>query len=193
MQWGFIDYENTGSLEMVQTSQYDRLFIFLGPKNNKIKLGTVSSSEFCTLELISLNTMGSNNLDFHMAFHLGRFHELANKDIEFHIMTNDTGFNGLVSHIKNLGRQCKKISTQKITEENKTDLVLSKCASLIIERLFPLGEGKRPSKKVKLINWIKSQCTQMSNGADPSIYYEELKKAKIIHESGEDITYTIKH
>lgn len=192
MQWGFIDYENTGSLEAVQINQYNRLFIFIGSKNNKLKLGTVSSSEFCTLELISLNTMGSNNLDFHMAFHLGRFHELAKKDIEFHIITNDSGFNGLVNHIKKLGRQCKKINTKKSTEKNKIDIVLSKCASLIIERLFSMDGQKRPRKRVKLINWIKSQYAQMLNGSDPIIYYEELKKANIIHESGVDITYTIK-
>jgi hypothetical protein len=136
--------------------------------------------------------MGPNNLDFHIAFHLGRFHELADKNIEFHIVTNDSGFNGLVNHIKKLGRQCKKINNQKIIEKSKTDVDLSTCASLIIERLSPMDGRKRPRKRVKLINWIKSQCAQMLNGTDPSIYYEELKKANIIHESGADITYTIK-
>lgn len=192
MKWGLIDYENTGSLEAVDLGQYERVFIFLGPKNRKLKLGEITSVGFCTLELISLNTMGPNNLDFHLAFHLGRFHELADKEIEFHIITNDSGFNGLVNHIKRLGRKCKKVATKKAEEKRKATRALSTCASLIVDRLAPMDGRKRPRKKAKLINWIKSQCAQVLNGADPGIYYEELKKASVVHESGSDITYEIK-
>lgn len=192
MQWGFVDYENTGSLEAIDLGKYQRVFIFLGPKNNKLKLGEISSVNFCTLEIISLNTMGQNNLDFHLAFHLGRFHESANEVIEFHIITNDSGFNGLVSHVKGLGRPCKRVPTTLI-DKPKVVPKLSECASLVIERLAPIAKQKRPQKKTKLINWIKSQCVLLLNGAEPVTVYDELKKAKVIHESGADIVYEFKH
>jgi hypothetical protein len=191
MQWAFVDYENTGSLEAIDLSKYQRLFVFLGPKNTKLKLGELSSVDFCNLELISLNTMGPNNLDFHLAFHLGRFHELAEEEIAFHIITNDSGFNGLINHLKGIGRKCKRVPTKKVLEKPKALSKLSSCASLIVDRLAPMDGRKRPRKKVKLVNWIKSQCVQSLDGADPNIYYDELKKAKFIQESGSDITYHI--
>lgn len=191
MQWGFVDYENTGSLEAVDLGKYQRVFVFLGPKNTKLKLGEVSGGGFCTLEIISLNTMGPNNLDFHMAFYLGRWHETADKLVEFHIITNDAGFNGLVNHLKGLGRKCKRVPTKQV-EKTKALPQLSPCSTLIVERLGPMDGRKRPRKKAKLINWIKSQCAQLLNGEEPIMYYEELKKASIIHESGSDVTYEFK-
>lgn len=191
MQWGFVDYENTGSLEAIDLSKYQRLFVFLGPKNTKLKLGEVSSVDFCTLEIISLNTMGPNNLDFHLAFHLGRYHESADGAIQFHIISNDSGFNGLINHVKGLGRKCKRVSTKEVKKTTVTPQ-LSPCAEIIVERLAPMDGRKRPRKKAKLVNWIKSQCAHLLNGAEPATYYEELKKAKIIRESGSDVAYVIK-
>jgi hypothetical protein len=191
MHWGFVDYENTGSLEAIDLSKYQRVFVFLGPKNTKLKLGEVSSVGFCALEVISLNTMGPNNLDFHLAFHLGRFHESADEAVEFHIVTNDSGFNGLVNHVRGLGRKCKRVATKQV-EKPKAVPKLSPCAALVVERLAPIDGRKRPRKKSKLVNWIKSQCAQLLNGVEPITYYEELKKAKIIRESGSDVAYEIK-
>ena len=192
MQWGFVDYENTGSLEAIDLSKYQRVFVFLGPKNTKLKLGEVSSVGFCQIELIMLKTMGPNNLDFHLAFHLGRFHENTDQAVEFHIVTNDCGFNGLVNHVKGLGRKCKRVSTKQVKKKPKVPPQLSPCAALVVERLGPMDGRKRPRKKEKLVNWIKSQCAQLLNGAEPVTYYEELKKAKVISESGSDVAYAIK-
>ena len=192
MQWGFVDYENVGSLDAIELGEYDRIFVFLGPKNRKLKLGQISSVEFCTVELIALNTMGPNNLDFHLAFHLGRFHELADEQTEFHVITNDSGFNGLVNHIKGLGRKCKKVATRSIGVKSRSAVSLSPCAELIVKRLSTMDGRKRPRTKTKLTNWVKSQCAHVLNGSDPSVFYEELKKAKVFDEHGSAITYNVK-
>jgi hypothetical protein len=68
--WGFVDYENTGSLESFNGADYERVFVFCGPNNTKLKLGKLSSTEFSRIELIGIKTTGSNNLDFHLAFYL---------------------------------------------------------------------------------------------------------------------------
>lgn len=193
ISWGFVDYENIGSLEAVDLGKYQRVFVFLGAKNKKLKLGDVSSAAFCTLEIMALKTMGANNLDFHLAFHLGRFHETANEGVEFHVITNDSGFDGLINHVRKLGRKCKRVSTNKPEQLSKPPAELSTCATLIVDRLAPMDGRTRPRKKAKLVNWIKSQCAQLLDGADPVSFYEELKQAKIIRESGSDITYEIKH
>ena len=74
MVWAFVDYENTGSLEAVNVSDYEKVFVFCGPKNHKINFGSIPTDGFCCIEVIGTSTMGPNNLDFIIAFHLGRLH-----------------------------------------------------------------------------------------------------------------------
>lgn len=193
MNWAFVDYENVGSLEALSIPDYERIFVFCGPKNTKIKLGSLPSNGFCQIELIGVTTMGANNLDFHLAFHLGRFHEVAEKGIAFHIISNDSGFNGLVNHLKKLGRNCKKVATKKVIPKSEAKLSLSGEASLVIARIKQLDGRKRPRKRSSFLNWIKSQCQGQTNGTPPDSICRELLDAKVILESGPNITYTIEH
>ncbi len=190
MNWAFVDYENVGSLEALNISNYERIFVFCGPKNTRIKVGALPSDGFCRIELIGITTMGSNNLDFHLAFHLGRFHEVAQKDVTFHIISNDSGFNGLVNHLKKLGRNCKQVATKE-PEPKKEAPSLSDAASLVVSRLKQLDGRKRPRKRASFLNWIKSQCQGLTNGASPEAICSELVSAKLIRVAGSDVTYEI--
>ena len=152
MIWAFVDYENVGSLESMNLSEYEKVFVFCGPKNTKIKFGILPSTGFCSIELIGLTTMGNNNLDFHLAFHLGRFHEIADENITFHIISDDSGFNGLVNHLKKIGRKCKKVSPKSSAPIKNAKSELSDPASLVLSKLKQLDGRKRPRKRPK-ISW----------------------------------------
>ena len=191
MIWAFVDYENVGSLESINLSEYEKVFVFCGPKNKKINFGIVPSSDFCSIELIGITTMGNNNLDFHLAFHLGRFHEIADKNITFHIVSKDSGFNGLVNHLKKIGRKCKKVSTKPSENIKNAQSSLSESASLVLFKLKQLDGRKRPRKRVKFLNWIKSQCQGHTNPATPEEVCKELVMARLVQESGSDITYKL--
>jgi hypothetical protein len=191
MNWAFVDYENVGSLEALNISDYERVFVFCGPKNTRIKVGTLPSNEFYGIELIGVTTTGANNLDFHLAFHLGRFHEVADKGVAFHIISNDSGFNGLVNHLKKLGRNCKQVATKIAMPKQASTPSLSDEASLVVSRLRQLDGRKRPRKKGSFINWIKSQCQGLASGVHPEAVCKELVSAKFIRESGSDIAYEI--
>jgi hypothetical protein len=132
MIWAFVDYENVGSLESLNLSEYEKVFVFCGPKNRKIKFGMLASNGFCSIELIAVATMGNNNLDFHLAFHLGRFREIADENIAFHIISNDSGFNGLVNHLKKIGRNCKKVSTKAVPPIQNAQFAIGEAASLVL-------------------------------------------------------------
>lgn len=191
MIWAFVDYENVGSLEAVNFSEYVKVFVFCGPKNTKIKFGILPTSDFCSIELIGVTTMGNNNLDFHLAFHLGRYHEIADENITFHIISNDSGFNGLVKHLKKIGRNCKKVVTKPSVPFMSAQSALSEAASLVLSKLKQLDGRKRPRKRAKFLNWIKSQCQGLSNSATPEDVCKELIKAQLVRESGSNITYKI--
>ncbi len=190
MIWGFVDYENVGSLKDIKFSTYQKLFIFCGPKNPNIKLGNAEISEFINIQIIKLNTNGANNLDFHIAYYLGKFSQTAPKETQFHIITNDNGFNGLVSHIKKAGRICKKITLK--TVEKPQSIKLSPCAELTVERLSHIDGRKRPRKEQKLANWIDSQCRPISENINAKIVLGELVKAGLINIDNQVIKYTLK-
>ncbi len=193
MNWAFVDYENVGSLAGVDYQAYQRILVFCGPKNSKINLGDAEFSEFIRIEIIRLKTMGDNNLDFHIAYYLGKFSETANQDIEFHIITKDNGFNGLVNHIKKTGRKCKKVAIQ-VRPKKKTKpspVTLSSCAELAVTRLKSIDGRKRPRKKDKLENWIGSQCRTVNGNIDSQAVLKELKRAGLIISTGADIKYQL--
>ena len=179
MQWAFVDYENVNSLEMLDFHDYERVFVFCGRQDRKIKVGALPSDGFCGLELIGVPKTGRNNLDFHLAFHLGRFHEIADTSIAFHIISNDKGFDGLTNHLKKLGRRCKKIAD------------LSNEASRSLSRLKKLDRSKRPRTRERLLNWIKGQVLGGTDDKSPEAICSELVKANLISDSGPHIVYDI--
>ncbi len=193
MKWAFVDYENVGSMEALNLSEYERVFVFCGPKNTRIKVGALPSEGFCRIELIGVTTMGTNNLDFHLAFHLGRFHEVADKGVTFHVISNDGGFDGLVNHLRKIGRGCKKVATRAATPANAPPpaSALSEGAALVVSRLRQLDGRKRPRKRDSFLNWIKSQCQGLNGNASPETVCKELVNAKLVRESGANISYDI--
>lgn len=196
MKWGFVDYENTGSLDGIDVKSYERLLIFCGPNNNKLKLGELPTTEFTRIELIGIKTNGSNNLDFHLSFYLGRYHESADNNVEFHIISNDDGFNGIVNHIKSIGRKCKKVVTRRKAKEEKTKtknttLPLSECAKLIVTSLKQIDGKKRPRKMGSLTNWIKSHCKHIKPEVDANKIFIELSDNSCISVNNFNVSYKI--
>jgi len=194
--WGFVDYENTGSLEEINIASYARLMVFCGPNNNKIKLGELSTTEFSKIELIGIKAGGANNLDFHLSFYLGRLHENATDDVEFHVISNDSGFNGIVNHIKDIGRKCQRITTKTHNIEPKakpknTTNQLSECASLVKSKLKQMADKIRPKKKDSLSNWIKSQCNNTKPAIEVSNIFTELSENSLISVSNSNISYKL--
>lgn len=190
MIWGFVDYENIGSLKDIDFSKYQKLFIFCGPKNPNIKLGNKVINEFINIQIIKLNTNGANNLDFHIAYYLGKFSHTASKETEFHVISKDNGFNGLVSHIKKTGRICKKITPK--TDEQPQPVKLTPCAELTVERLTNIDGRKRPRKEQKLANWVESQCRTVSKNVNAKSVLGELAKANLITIKNQVIKYKLK-
>jgi len=97
-----IDYENVQAIELDKIHGLNlNVWIFTGENQKKIPTDLVQNllkvDPKPTLVVIDGN--GKNALDFHIAFYLG---ELATKDPNgfFHIISKDTGFDPLISHLK---------------------------------------------------------------------------------------------
>lgn len=198
-RWALIDYENLGTLEKVPLERYERVIVFRGPKNPAIKFGPALGDSRVSLEIIALSSSGRNNLDFHLALYLGRYHETAPENVEFHVISGDNGFAGLVEHLNGLGRQAKQVSLltdallkKKPKETAPTPPPLSPGGQAAITVLRSLENAKRPKKKDKLVNFITSHTRNLEPPAKAGKIYQELVRAKLItEEPSEKIDYML--
>ena len=108
-----IDYENVQTIELDKIHGLNlNVWIFTGENQKKIPTDLVQNllkiDPKPTLLVIDGN--GKNALDFHIAFYLG---ELATKDPNgfFHVISKDTGFDPLISHLKQKKIFCARESS----------------------------------------------------------------------------------
>lgn len=132
MKYAFIDYENLNSLDGLALQEYDRLFLFVGASNNQTEIRlTEKFSDEINITLIKIKSVAKNNVDFHIAYYLGKLDEQADKNVEFYILSNDQGYDGICDFIqhKKQGRVCQrkgvKLEKQPIAQTNNTEEIKS--------------------------------------------------------------------
>lgn len=118
MKYAFIDYENLHSLDGLNLVEYERIFLFVGATNKCINL-TEKFSDEIHITLITVKEIGKNNVDFHIAYYLGKLDTIVDKRIEFYILSNDQGYNGICQFIsqQNNKRVCLRIENNKPEEQ----------------------------------------------------------------------------
>ncbi|MCC2638264.1 MAG: hypothetical protein K0Q68_1983 [Moraxellaceae bacterium] len=97
-----IDYENVQPDAVAAlVADHFHVLVFVGASQTKVTYEVASSlqklGERATYIKISGN--GSNALDFHIAYYIGRLAE-KEPDAYFHIVSKDTGFDPLIQHLK---------------------------------------------------------------------------------------------
>lgn len=132
-----VDFENVQPTDMgLLTGEQYQLMIFRGPHQNKLDFEIVEAIQPLgeRVRYIQSNKQGKNALDFHIAFQMGRLiEEIESKPAggrgkpHFVVISNDGGFDALLSHIHALGygatkaaniRQALKVSARATPAEN---------------------------------------------------------------------------
>ncbi|MBU2514288.1 hypothetical protein KJ966_23375 [bacterium] len=211
MKWLFIDHENIGNLDSLDTGIYRKVYVFVGATHKALKINFIKLHQNVSLEVVKIKNIGQNNLDFHLSYFLGKLDTTADKEIEFVILSKDKGFDHLISFINDSGRKCRRellseskdqsidlhVESQinsKVIEPEKTPTRtnpilsndLQQNVSDILNRLNKISGQKRPRKKKTLINFIK---TVHKNMADE--IFNQLEILKCIQDNGKSITYSI--
>ena len=100
-----IDFENVQPAALESLAQdHFKLFVFVGASQSKVPFETAASLQKlgARAEYIKISGNGSNALDFHIAYYLGKL-AAADSTAFFHIVSKDTGFDPLVQHLKSQG------------------------------------------------------------------------------------------
>ena len=147
-----IDYENVQPAAMsVLDAEHFRVQVFVGPGQSKVSFEIASALQRMgpRAEYIRVSAPGKNALDFHIAFHLGQL-ALREPDAYFHIISRDSGFDPLISHLKTLkvfACRSTDVTEMPIVKAGLSQPVAERAAVVVAQAAWPrCRETSRPDE-----------------------------------------------
>lgn len=180
MKWAFIDYENIGTLAKIDMSQYERVTVFMGAKQPRLDFGDKKYDFPLNLQVVQIKASQENNLDFHLAYYLGKSNSEAPLGVQFDVVSNDNGFSPLLSHLKQNGRSCKQVKIETASSEK----------TVLMQSLKQKPKEKRPQKVSSLRNHIASHLRIKGNEVKIQSYLNQLVNDKFVQINGEKVEYS---
>ncbi len=130
-----IDFENVQpeSLEQLAHDHF-RVLVFVGANQNKLSFEVAASLQRLgtRAEYIKITGNGSNALDFHIAYYMGKI-AAEDPSAYFHIVSKDGGFDPLIQHLKS-----KKVFAGRVKDIAEIPLL-------------KVGSKKTPAERVQIV------------------------------------------
>ena len=107
-----VDLENVQTIDLAAVPATARVMIVHGATQKKLPIALVKQAQAFgdRLQWIQISGQGSNALDFHIAYYLGR--ELAaNPNTRCVILSKDQGFDPFVRHVVDNNAACQRVAT----------------------------------------------------------------------------------
>ena len=189
-----IDFENVQPTTLAGLdAEHFRLLVFVGANQNKLAYETAAAMQKLgtRADYIKITGNGSNALDFHIAFHIGRLSQL-DPDAFFHIVSKDTGFDPLIAHLKE--RKVFAARSRDVSEIPLLKAVNSKNLpdrlSVVVSNLRQRGAA-RPRTLKTLTSTIQSLFQKQLSEVELAELLGELKREGIIVVSDTKVSYSI--
>lgn len=105
-----VDFENVQprNMSLLKGGPF-KIKVFVGASQAKVSLEMAQTLQTFgdDAQYIQIAGNGSNALDFHIAYYIGRL-TAEHPEAAFHIISKDTGFDPLIKHLKAQNIQCKR-------------------------------------------------------------------------------------
>jgi len=189
-----IDYENVQP-DDIDTLQHEHVhvIVFVGHHQTKLAFETADAIQRMgtNAKYIRLSGSGSNALDFHIAYYLG---QLTAKEpaAYFHIVSNDTGFDPLIKHLKERKLRACRVQTigdipilKPVDPKSSSDRV-----ALIVANLQKRG-ASRPRTVATLSSTISATFRKQLTAQEVSSLVSDLKKKGLVKVEGTKVTYNL--
>lgn len=152
-----VDFENVKDVNLTSLPSSCVVKIFVGRTQNNIPFALTKDAQRFgdRLEWIKIAGDGKNNLDFHLAYYLGRLtHEV--QDTEFVILSKDKYFDSLIRHLVERKMSCRRISSLSelavVEEKTSDDPNFQRAFSL----LSKIEKKSRPRRRKTLTQHVSS-------------------------------------
>lgn len=166
--------------------------IFVGADQVKIPLDLARTLQVFgpDAEYIRIDGNGSNALDFHIAFYIGRLAALT-PGAEFYVVSKDKGFDPLIRHVNALGISCRRAETiADILMPGKRTAPTGDRVDAVIDNL-----AKRKAAKPRTLKTLRTSlraffANQLGDEAIESVI-QQLTKRRVIRIVDDRIEYQL--
>jgi hypothetical protein len=189
-----VDLENVQPSSIGQLAHdHFKVIVFVGASQAKLPFELAASLQTLgqRAEYIKITGNGSNALDFHIAYYIGRL-AAADPTAYFHIISKDTGFDPLIQHLKALKVFANRVSAI-------ADIPLLKASNLkspterlavILAKLTQLKAAK-PRKVSTLSSTIASLFQKQLSQQEVEALVKALAAQGHLVITGNNVSYTL--
>lgn len=189
-----IDFENVvpENLDLLD-QEWVRVLLFVGKNQTKLPLAVVKDIQKLgsRAEYVEMTGTGHNALDFHIAFYIGR-KSVTDKDAYFHVVSNDTGFDPLIAHMKqahifadrvsNIG-EIAALAQVKATSQSPAERIDFAKARLL------KPNSTRPRTRKTLTSHISAMFLKALSEEDVTAVVDGLLECGCVREDGKRLVY----
>jgi hypothetical protein len=172
-----VDFENIQKLdfEHIDTTDTD-ILIFVGRSQSKIPFQLVEKAQTFGehLRWLKIAGDGKNNLDFHLAFELGRLCEQYKNDVELIILSKDSGYDSLIKYINDVKGHASRIANAAELADSTKQLPTSNFTGNIVANLMKINNPKRPRTRITLKKHIESLLREKVSSGEIDLIIEEM-------------------
>jgi hypothetical protein len=184
-----IDYENVSPTELIWPGDTPiKVMLFLGANQTKIpiKLATAMHALGENAEYVHLQSNAANALDFHIAYYIGRL-SANDPGASFQILSNDTGFDPLIQHLK-----IKGITVQRSLSTSSAVIKPDDNSQIeIVIRHLTSRNGAKPRSKKTLMNSLRSLFKKERTESEISVLFKSLCSGGLVKLNGARVTYDL--
>lgn len=189
-----IDYENVQPESVSVLNQENvKVFVFLGENQTKLPVSIVSVLQSMgeRAEYVQISGKGSNALDFHIAYYIGKL-VAAQPTACFHIVSKDTGFDPLIQYLKRnktLAFRVKDVAELAFVK-NAACRTPEDRAEVFAEKLRTSAANK-PATVKTLTNSISSHFQKQLSAEDVAAVIKVLQGRKLVSVNENKVTYSL--
>lgn len=189
-----IDFENTQKIDFELLDVTDtRIVIFVGRSQNKIPFSLVEKAQTMGdhIQWLKIAGDGKNNLDFHLAFELGRLCEKLPRDVTFIILSKDSGYDSVIKYARETGIRAQRIANIAELSDSKKQLPSSQFTGVIAANLNKISPQKRPRTRSTLKKHIESLLREKAGGNEIEQIIEEMFIKGMVTEANNRLKYSL--